>query len=143
MVQGALGADNSRASVRIRESLESGELMQRRQETKRRRVSPWTIVVGFVTLILAGQGGGVASWAADRPTIGGVEIGFGGRHKVGYWTPVRVEVSGAEPALRGRLELVTQDSEGMPVSYVVDEDEAAGLEALRCCTCSSTPTPVR
>jgi len=99
--------------------------MQRRQETKRRRVPLGIVVVGLLTLITAGQGSPAASWAADVPTIDRVEIGLGGRHKVGYWTPVRVELSGVSTTAPGQLELVTPDSEGLSVTYVVERGEAS------------------
>lgn len=76
----------------------------------------------FVALCVAvgWLGANRALSAADTPTIERVDVGLAGRYKVGFWTPVRVDVRGLPADWRGRLELIAADSEGMPVKYVAD-----------------------
>jgi hypothetical protein len=51
-----------------------------------------------------------------------VSVGFGGKYKVGYWTPIRLEVASSETAFSGRVALEIPDSEGGPCLWTDDSD---------------------
>jgi len=51
------------------------------------------------------------------PAVKEVQIGFSGKYKVGFWTPVRVTLSAGDAALRGHLELTVLDSDGVRTSF--------------------------
>lgn len=53
----------------------------------------------------------------QTPQIEAVRVGFAGRYKVGFWTPVRIDCAGLQGVERWRLELVAPDSDGLPVVY--------------------------
>lgn len=55
-----------------------------------------------------------AASAADfSPTIEELHVGFGGRYKVGYWTPVEVVLRGGDRETTGRVELTLADGDGV------------------------------
>lgn len=51
-----------------------------------------------------------------------VSVGFEGKYKVGYWTPIRLEVATGEAAFSGRVSLEIPDSEGGPCLWTDDSD---------------------
>ena len=89
-----------------------------------RRVAAALLLLHIATGLLYGRARALADVpaASAEIAIAGVEVGFEGRYKVGYWTPVRVLLenrSGA--AVEGRLQLVVPDGDGAP-SRVVSPD---------------------
>lgn len=90
-------------------------------------------------LVLAG---GVAPAASDSETttgssapsvlrVSGLEIGLAGSYKVGYWTPVRMQVKGGREPIAVMVELVVPDGDGTPVRFVAAQtvDVAVGEQA--------------
>jgi len=55
--------------------------------------------------------------AAGQPQISDVQLGFGGRYKVGCWTPVLVTLTGGTDPISAKLRLVTLDGDGTNVAY--------------------------
>ncbi|MFM8251889.1 MAG: hypothetical protein ACKOBW_09870 [Planctomycetota bacterium] len=53
--------------------------------------------------------------------ITAVRLGFQGRFKVGFWTPLWIELRGVAADAVGRVEVTTADSDGIPVTFT---DEA-------------------
>ena len=58
--------------------------------------------------------------------IRSARLGLQGRFKVGFWTPVWVELRGVASGTFGRVEITTADSDGTPVTYA---DEVVVREA--------------
>lgn len=59
-----------------------------------------------------------SSIAADKDVaIDGAGLGLDGKYKVGFWTPVRITLTGGEKEVLGRLELTTADGDGLPSRY--------------------------
>ncbi|HEY2148252.1 MAG TPA: hypothetical protein VGH32_09970 [Pirellulales bacterium] len=58
--------------------------------------------------------------AADltRLSIESLRIGFAGHYKVGYWTPVEVALTAGTEAVRGDLEIVVPDGDGVPTRVI-------------------------
>jgi hypothetical protein len=61
---------------------------------------------------------GAGTWAAetttgDTPRIGDCRIGFADQFKVGFWTPIWVDVSGAPADAQLSIEVTTNDSDGV------------------------------
>ncbi|MCY2993333.1 MAG: hypothetical protein NTY19_36465 [Planctomycetota bacterium] len=50
--------------------------------------------------------------------ISSIRVGFAGKYKVGYWTPVWVTVVAGDTAVSGSLELTTPDGDGVPARFV-------------------------
>jgi len=65
---------------------------------------------------------GAFAWTAGRgraaddaaPRIARIDIGFGGHYKVGYFTPVRIDVTGGKRATTVSIELILPDGDGVP-----------------------------
>lgn len=74
--------------------------------------NPWTIL----WLALAGVIGLAPSLWAQAPSIVHAEIGIGGHYKVGYWTPLRLELGGGEAGLDVRPWVQVPDSDGVTTS---------------------------
>ena len=72
------------------------------------------LVAVFILLVAALAGPAAAQQpAAARPAIAGVRVGFDGRYKVGYWTPVEVTIKGGVEPLTGEVELILPDGDGL------------------------------
>ncbi len=74
---------------------------------------------GFQALVLAcvwGLGGGRAE-AVSTPRVEQVRVGFDGSSKVGFWTPVWVQVTAAETGFEGGLLIETPDADGTEVQF--------------------------
>ncbi|HUY36589.1 MAG TPA: hypothetical protein VMV69_27890 [Pirellulales bacterium] len=50
---------------------------------------------------------------AAGPAIVGVEVGFAGHYRVGYWTPVEVALRGGDREWEARVELTVPDGDGV------------------------------
>ncbi|HEV3005088.1 MAG TPA: hypothetical protein VGX78_11545, partial [Pirellulales bacterium] len=48
---------------------------------------------------------------ASGPAIEGVHVGFAGRYRVGFWTPVEVQLQGGEHESQATLELILPDGD--------------------------------
>ena len=55
--------------------------------------------------------------------------GFGGVYKAGYWTQILVEVKAGPAAVNGRLNLLTEDGDGVPVIFPAELAEPLELKA--------------
>jgi len=63
------------------------------------------------------------------PEIAGLHIGFGGRYKVGLWTPVEVILRGGSRPAVGRVSLVVPDGEGVASQTSTPDDEPCRVAA--------------
>lgn len=63
------------------------------------------------------------------PVVSQLVVGFAGRHKVGYWTPVRVGLSGGATAASVRVELVGVDGDGVRTRIAAAEGQVVELPA--------------
>lgn len=62
--------------------------------------------------------GAVAIGAEERLAIESVRVGFAGKFKIGFWTPVQVKLnSAAWPAESVQVDIEAPDSDGVPVTY--------------------------
>lgn len=74
---------------------------------------------------------------APRASIDAIHVGFSGRdgvgyYKVGYWTPVEVTISAGSQDVRGDLEVVVPDGDGVPTRVVErDVTAAAAKKSVR------------
>ncbi len=71
----------------------------------------WLLILGFASLLCCAPGDVLA--ASAPPTIQDVYVGFGGKYKVGSWTPVVVTLAGGGASAGGRLEVVVSDPDGV------------------------------
>lgn len=58
--------------------------------------------------------------SVELPRVTGISIGFGRRFKLGCWSPVIVQVTGAGEEVRGHLEVTVLDGDGDPVVTTTD-----------------------
>ena len=66
--------------------------------------------------------------AEDGPKIAGCHIGFGDQFKVGYWTPIWVDVAGAPRVGELSIEITTNDSDG--VATTVSGPVKSGVDSM-------------
>lgn len=76
------------------------------------------LLLGFSQELRAGTG------SPDSARLEAVEIGLGGQFKVGYWTPVRLTVSGGPGGFLGNVAFTLPDGDGVPTRYLEGGDEA-------------------
>ncbi len=76
----------------------------------------WLLAI-FAPICLLGVSTARAEESPPAPSFNNVHIGFGQEFKLGYWTPVWVDVEGGSDAVRGDLEIVTQDGDGVQTSF--------------------------
>jgi hypothetical protein len=76
---------------------------------RRTRIAVVATLVAFFA-----QCGFTAGDAAGNPSIDSLRIGFAGHYKVGYWTPVELTLSAGAHDVRGDLEVVVPDGDGVP-----------------------------
>jgi hypothetical protein len=62
----------------------------------------------------------------EGPEIVGLRVGFDGRFKIGYWTPVNVEIRGGTDGVSGVVTLTLPDGDGTP-AVVGRETTPAGI----------------
>lgn len=76
----------------------------------------------LVLLILSLLGLSPRALAAGDQTgsasIDSIRIGFAGHYKVGYWTPVEVMLTAGSKDVRGDLEVVVPDGDGVPTRVI-------------------------
>lgn len=65
----------------------------------------------------------------QSPTLEAVRVGFGGKYKVGFWTPVRVTLRGGDQPVSGQLELETVDGDGVRVQFTGVANESLRIPA--------------
>lgn len=75
----------------------------------------------MVAAALCGVARPVCAQQESKATITELEIGIGGTHKVGFWTPVRITLNAGQSSLRGTIALTTPDNDGVPVTFIDDE----------------------
>ena len=54
------------------------------------------------------------------PQVTGIAVGYGGKYKVGCWTPVTVTIKGGDRDTKGRLIVTVPDSDGVPTRTALD-----------------------
>ena len=69
-------------------------------------VLSWAAAICLVPLVSVAQ-------EPQPPQILDVRVGFGGRYKVGGWTPVEVTLLGGDIPLTARVELTVADGDGV------------------------------
>src|SRR5260221_3516944 len=67
---------------------------------------------------IATHAGFVRASERQPATINGIQLGFAGHYKVGYWTPVTVTLSAGSQDVRGNLEVVVPDGDGAPTRVI-------------------------
>lgn len=72
--------------------------------------------------------GGMAT-AAEPLHIESVQAGFGGMYKAGYWTQILLELKAGPDGAEGRLNLLSEDGDGVPVIYPAELDAPLLLKA--------------
>ena len=55
-----------------------------------------------------------AESASDTPVITAVRVGFSGKYKLGYWTPVEIDITAGSTAQSAEVQLILPDSDGIP-----------------------------
>lgn len=65
-----------------------------------------------------------AIFAADSSllTIKNADIGFGGRYRSGYWTPVTLTLVANNAPVEGQLQLISPDGDNVPVVFFASDD---------------------
>ena len=63
--------------------------------------------------------------------IGDVQIGIANCYKVGHWTPVRVEIAGGERLDDRRVEVIVEDSDGVPTRAAAPVGSPGTVSASR------------
>lgn len=58
-----------------------------------------------------------AATQTSQPTVDSIAIGFAGRYKVGFWTPLEVTVRGGARPLKCVVELTVPDGDGVPSRF--------------------------
>jgi len=67
--------------------------------------------------------------AAQAPALTDVEVGLGGKFKVGHWTPVRVTVEGGSSGFAGNVELLLPDGDDVTARHVQGASDAVQVPA--------------
>jgi len=98
-------------------------------ESMRRRRRPGGSAALAVVVLLSALLAPSSSPASDEsPQIAGVRVGFGGRYKVGLWTPVQVTVRGGSQPVSARVSLIVPDGDGVPSRVSAITEIAPGVE---------------
>ncbi|WP_254507099.1 hypothetical protein [Anatilimnocola floriformis] len=79
--------------------------------------------VGCCAAVLAMEPAG----AQEPLQVESATVGFGGVYKAGYWTQILVEVKAGSAGASGRLSLLTEDGDGVPVIFPAELDEQLEL----------------
>ena len=83
------------------------------------RVSCASLMAKFVLVASAAVTPAVAADSAfELPKILDVQLGFVGKYKVGYWTPVNVKVRSGQRGWKGRVELTAPDGDGLSARFI-------------------------
>jgi hypothetical protein len=83
----------------------------------------WLTCAGLAAAAPPGEPAAAASAPAASPAnpsvkIEALAIGFGGKYKVGFWTPVEVTLFGGAQASRADLRIIVPDGDGAPTEIV-------------------------
>jgi hypothetical protein len=78
---------------------------------------PLSLMTVLCTVFLLNSAVPVAA-ADSAPTIGAISIGFDGRYKSGYWTPVHIELTCGSTPFRGDIQIVVPDGDGVATRFV-------------------------
>lgn len=63
-----------------------------------------------------------AAMARQEPAVIDLTVGFNGAYKVGFWTPVKVQVEGIDPETDVSVAITVPDGDGLPTRYVMTKD---------------------
>src|SRR4029079_6629355 len=94
-------------------------MMRTIRHRKRTRRSLLSLIA--LARVFACCSSGIAEETSAGPTIARVEVGFKNYYKLGFWTPVLVDVSGAAggDARDLRVSVTASDSDGVPTTASV------------------------
>lgn len=79
-------------------------------------------LAALLLLVLAAACPAGGQEAEQTGRVEKVRVGFGGKYKLGHWTPVQVTLSGGSRGLRGKLELIAPDGDGVLAVYETGAD---------------------
>src|SRR5215212_6799244 len=85
----------------------------------------FAFIVALVAAIAAFHDASFAADATAEMKIGRVELGFKNHFKVGYWTPIRIEVDGILTGDK-RVEATVGDNDGVPTTATAPLNAAKG-----------------
>ncbi|PQO30061.1 hypothetical protein [Blastopirellula marina] len=87
----------------------------------------FTIVLVAAAAVPARAG----EWTQQRHDVAEIEasLGFGGRFKVGVWSPIRVTLTAGQQPINGAIHIASFDSDGVPVEHRWAADEPAAIDA--------------
>lgn len=74
------------------------------------------LLIFCVAIVATSVNTRAAEKQAARPGIAGVDVGIRGYFKVGYWTPIRVEIRDAGELKEPRVEVEVADNNGVPTT---------------------------
>ena len=90
---------------------------------QRRSIASRLIQLMLILVVLRGTAAAMSApdrqASGDGPKITGCRIGFDDQFKVGYWTPIWVDVSSASGASKLSIEVTTYDSDGVTTTTTV------------------------
>lgn len=81
--------------------------------------------IPLATFLLAGLAASARA-QSTRPSIDDVRVGFQGFLRPGVWTPITVRTRGGEAPVRGSLDIITPDSDGLNTRLSQDAFLGAG-----------------
>ncbi|TWT39580.1 hypothetical protein [Blastopirellula retiformator] len=89
-----------------------------------------TFLSTFVLVLLSAASASAGDWTQQRHDVAKIEasLGFGGRFKVGVWSPIRVSLTAGEKPLSAKIHVASFDSDGVPVEHRWTESEPAQVE---------------
>lgn len=88
-----------------------------------------TFLITIVLVALSAVPAWAGDWTQQRHDVAKIEasLGFGGRFKVGVWSPIRVSLTAGEESLSAKIHIASFDSDGIPVEHRWSEDEPAEI----------------
>jgi hypothetical protein len=96
--------------------------------------------LGFVIFVLLCAALSLFTSVAHAASIDRVQLGFDGAYKLGYWTPLAVQVSGLPDSKNLSLEVVVPDSDGVPTRVRHPFTFSSRLSSVPPPDYSTTPT---
>jgi hypothetical protein len=76
----------------------------------------FAFIVALVAAVAASLDASFAAASTAAPKIGQIDVGLGNHFKVGFWTPIRVEVDGRDSREKQQIEVTVADSDGVPTT---------------------------
>src|SRR5262245_3763576 len=90
--------------------------MSRRVSLVRLVARPFVFMAALLVAASAICRGSIAAEPNAAPRIGQVQLGIKNHFKVGFWTPVVVEIEGAVQSATEQIEVTVNDSDGVPTT---------------------------